>query len=49
MHITASVFINDDESGVHEDFQDALKGSRPIYLRINTNIIEQEKIMQMLI
>ena len=29
MHITASVFINDDESGVHEDFQRCLEGFAP--------------------
>jgi thiamine phosphate synthase YjbQ (UPF0047 family) len=29
MHITASVFINDDESGLHEDFQRWLEGIAP--------------------
>ena len=29
MHITASVFINDDESGLHQDFQDWLEKLAP--------------------
>jgi len=29
MHITASVFINDDESGLHQDFEDWLEGLAP--------------------
>ena len=29
MHITASVFINDDESGLHEDFKDWLERLAP--------------------
>ena len=29
MHITASVFINDDESGLHRDFEDWLEGLAP--------------------
>lgn len=29
MHITASVFINDDESGLHKDFEDWLEGLAP--------------------
>ena len=29
MHITASVFINDDESGLHEDYKAWLKGLAP--------------------
>lgn len=29
MHITASVFINDDESGLHEDFDKWLEGLAP--------------------
>ena len=28
MHITASVFINDDESGLHEDYQSAIVAKR---------------------
>jgi thiamine phosphate synthase YjbQ (UPF0047 family) len=27
MHITASVFINDDESGLHDDYEKWLEGS----------------------
>jgi thiamine phosphate synthase YjbQ (UPF0047 family) len=26
MHITASVFINDDERGLHQDYDDWLEG-----------------------
>ncbi|MCU0726600.1 MAG: secondary thiamine-phosphate synthase enzyme YjbQ [Planctomycetes bacterium] len=29
MHITASVFINDDESGLHEDYREWLEGLAP--------------------
>jgi len=29
MHITASVFINDDEPGLHADFEDWLEGLAP--------------------
>ena len=29
MHITASVFINDDESGLHQDLEDWLEGLAP--------------------
>ncbi len=29
MHITASVFINDDESGLHEDYRGWLEGLAP--------------------
>ena len=29
MHITASVFINDDESGLHQDFEDWLEKLAP--------------------
>ena len=29
MHITASVFINDDESGLHEDYEHWLEGLAP--------------------
>ena len=29
MHITASVFINDDESGLHQDYQDWLEKLAP--------------------
>jgi secondary thiamine-phosphate synthase enzyme len=29
MHITASVFINDDESGLHEDYEKWLEGLAP--------------------
>jgi thiamine phosphate synthase YjbQ (UPF0047 family) len=29
MHITASVFINDDESGLHQDYEDWLEELAP--------------------
>ena len=29
MHITASVFINDDESGLHQDYEKFLEGIAP--------------------
>jgi secondary thiamine-phosphate synthase enzyme len=29
MHITASVFINDDESGLHHDYENWLEGLAP--------------------
>jgi secondary thiamine-phosphate synthase enzyme len=29
MHITASVFINDDEPGLHQDYRDWLEGLAP--------------------
>jgi secondary thiamine-phosphate synthase enzyme len=29
MHITASVFVNDDESGLHQDFEEWLEGLAP--------------------
>ena len=29
MHITASVFINDDEGGLHQDFEEFLEGLAP--------------------
>ena len=29
MHITASVFINDDEEGLHQDFEEWLEGLAP--------------------
>jgi thiamine phosphate synthase YjbQ (UPF0047 family) len=29
MHITASVFINDDESGLHADYEKWLEGLAP--------------------
>ncbi|MCP4549433.1 MAG: YjbQ family protein, partial [bacterium] len=29
MHITASVFINDDEHGLHQDYEEWLEGLAP--------------------
>ena len=42
MHITASVFINDDESGLHNDFETWLEGLAPEkpYSRYNHNGFE---------
>ncbi len=42
MHITASVFINDDESGLHEDFEEWLEGLAPEkpYSRYRHNTVE---------
>ena len=42
MHITASVFINDDESGLHEDFEKWLEWLAPEkpYDRYNHNTAE---------
>ncbi|OFI05043.1 hypothetical protein CLOACE_19170 [Clostridium acetireducens DSM 10703] len=42
MHITASVFINDDESGLHEDFKNWLEKLAPEkpYSRYNHNTYE---------
>jgi secondary thiamine-phosphate synthase enzyme len=39
MHITASVFINDDEKGLHRDFENWLEGIAPEkpYSRYNHN------------
>lgn len=42
MHITASVFINDDESGLHKDFEKWLEGLAPEkpYSQYNHNTFE---------
>jgi len=42
MHITASVFINDDESGLHQDFEKWLEGLAPEkpYNQYNHNTAE---------
>ncbi len=42
MHITASVFINDDESGLHQDFEKWLEGLAPEkpYSQYNHNTAE---------
>ena len=42
MHITASVFINDDESGLHLDFEEWLEGLAPEkpYSRYRHNTFE---------
>jgi secondary thiamine-phosphate synthase enzyme len=42
MHITASVFVNDDESGLHHDFEVWLEGLAPEkpYSRYRHNVGE---------
>ncbi|NLA52611.1 MAG: YjbQ family protein [Alcaligenaceae bacterium] len=42
MHITASVFINDDEPGLHRDFEEWLEGLAPEkpYSRYRHNVFE---------
>ena len=47
MHITASVFINDNESGLHQDYDNGLNGWHLIHLPINTSTMIREKIMLM--
>lgn len=44
MHITASVFINDDEPGLHEDFEKWLEG---LNLTINTITIQQKTMLML--
>lgn len=46
MHITASCFINDDESGLHRDFSVWLENWRRLE-KINTSIILPARIMEM--
>ena len=36
MHITASVFINDNESGLHHDFERWLEGLAPMHPSAST-------------
>jgi thiamine phosphate synthase YjbQ (UPF0047 family) len=43
MHITASVFINDDESGLYEDFQRWFEGFAP---NIPTNKYQHNRTVQ---
>lgn len=42
MHITSSIFINDDESGLHQDFERWLEGLAPEkpYDQYNHNTVE---------
>ena len=49
MHITASVFINDNESGLHNDYKDGLKNLLRMNLFRFTSITGQVKTMAMLI
>ena len=46
MHITASVFINDDESGLHHDYDIWLEKLAPMNRFLNT-VITLERIMPM--
>ena len=47
MHITASVFINDNESGLHSDFENWLEKLAPTSPLNTIDIMIQEKIMLM--
>jgi thiamine phosphate synthase YjbQ (UPF0047 family) len=47
MHITASVFINDDESGLHHDYKEWLEAMPLMSLSVVIVITTQVKIMQM--
>lgn len=49
MHITASVFINDNESGLHQDYEKWLERLDHMGQLINMNTIKQVKTMPMLI
>jgi thiamine phosphate synthase YjbQ (UPF0047 family) len=45
MHITASVFINDDESGLHHDYEVWLEELAPMRPSINTGTTAPARIM----
>jgi thiamine phosphate synthase YjbQ (UPF0047 family) len=47
MHITASVFINDDESGLHHDYEKGSKNLHLMSLFLSTIITVQVKTMAM--
>ena len=49
MHITASVFVNDDEAGLHQDFQNGLRKSPRKNRSINTDITIRAKTTPLLI
>ena len=49
MHITASVFINDNESGLHSDYDNGLRIWHHIILLNSIDIMIQVRIMLMLI
>jgi len=42
MHITASVFINDDESGLHQDFMEWVEGLAPYRKHYNHNLTGED-------
>jgi thiamine phosphate synthase YjbQ (UPF0047 family) len=45
MHITASVFINDDERGLHADYDEWLEGSPRMNRFLATGIAEPARTM----
>lgn len=47
MHITASVFIDDDESGLHDDYDRWLEKLHRMNQSVNTATTTLEKIMRM--
>jgi thiamine phosphate synthase YjbQ (UPF0047 family) len=47
MHITASVFINDDEYGLHQDYEKWLEGLPPTRPSGSTGTMTQARIMLM--
>ena len=47
MHITASVFINDDESGLHHDYEEWLEGLAPHEPLASTGITVAGRITPM--
>ena len=47
MHITASVFINDDERGLHHDFERWLEQLAPHEPQVFMNITERVRITAM--
>ena len=47
MHITASVFINDDESGLHHDYEECWKSWHLMNRFLNTVTTIQVRIMAM--
>jgi len=48
LHITASVFINDNESGLHHDYEAWLESLAPMNRSAATGTTVQVKTMQML-
>ncbi len=46
MHITASVFINDDESGLHHDYESGWRSSRRMSRSAATGITAPARTMR---